>query len=354
MLCEVPTWRPFRLQFYCNGHNWLARQLDRNKIRYTQMDNTFTAMQDWAAGQALSDNWDPSQLHRKLDQFSDRYCPILKQIEESYHWSLDQAEYATDIVFRRQADLQAIYGQLIRTAIHTVKPDDIATFLGKKLNGNYQDEMGNRYNVRIEGTRVRHSMGMASIKMYDKFGQILRIETTAKDISFLKHYREVEQRNGESVMKFAPMKKTIYSLGALREVLGAANRRYLEFLSAIDDPSNGIDKLNKITRTVHEQARSYRGFNFFDPNDEALFLALARGEFTISGVQNKALRARFPQYTSGQISRILRRLRTHGLIKKASHCYKYYLTVRGKQVVALGRKLKELVIIPQLAAPPYR
>jgi len=235
-----------------------------------------------------------------------------------------------------------------------VKPDDIATFLVKKLHGNYQDEMGNRYNVRIEGTRVRHSMGMASIKMYDKFGQILRIETTAKDISFFKHYREVEQRNGEAVMKFAPMKKTIYSLGALRELLSAANRRYLEFLSAIDDPSNGIDKLNKITRTIHEEARSYRGFNFFDQDDEALFLALMRGEFTISGVQNKALRARFPQYNSGQMSRILRRLRTHGLIKKASHCYKYYLTVLGKQVVALGLKLKELVIIPQLAAAPSR
>ena len=79
--------------------------------------------------------------------------------------------------------------------------------------------MGNRYNVRIEGTRVRHSMGMASIKMYDKFGHILRIETTVKDVSFFKHYREVEQRHGEAVMKFAPMQKTIYSLGALREVL---------------------------------------------------------------------------------------------------------------------------------------
>jgi hypothetical protein len=350
---RVPTWCPFRLQFYCNGHNWLARQLDRKKIRYTQLDNAFTGMEDWAAAQALADSWDPSSLHRK-DEFAQRFCPLLKQIEESYHWSLDEAEYATDIVFRRQADLQAIYGQLIRTAIHTVKPDDVATFLGKKLSGNYQDEMGNRYNVRIEGTRVRHSMGMASIKMYDKFGQIFRIETTAKDIPFFKHYREVEQRNGESVMKFAPMKKTIYSLGALREALGAANRRYLEFLSAIDDPSNGIDKLHKITRTVHEEARSYRGFNFFDQDDEALFLALARGEFTVSGVQNKALRARFPRYNSGQMSRILRRLRTHRLIKKASHCYKYYLTVLGKQVVALGLKLKELVIIPELATAPSR
>ena len=346
---RVPTWCPFRLQFYCNGHNWLARQLDRKKISYALMDNAFVRIDDFEAAQQLADGWEPARLHRKLDDFAQRYCPILKQIEESYHWSLDEAEYATDIVFQRQADLQAIYGNLIRTAIHTVKPDDIATFLGKKLHGNYQDEMGNRYNVRMEGTRVRHSMGMASIKMYDKFGHILRIETTTKDISFFKHYREVEQRNGEAVMKFAPMKKTIYSLGPLRELLLAANRRYLEFLSAIDDPRNGIDKLNKITRTVHEEARAYRGFNFFDQDDEALFLALARGEFTIRGVQNKALRARFPQYNSGQMSRILRRLRTHGLIKKASHCYKYYMTVLGKQAVALGLKLKQLVIIPELA-----
>jgi hypothetical protein len=347
---RVPTWCPFRLQFYCNGHNWLARQLDRRKIAYTMLDNAFTAIQDWDRAQQLADSWDASRLHRKLDEFAERYCPILKQIEQSYHWSLDVAEYATDIVFRRQADLQAIYGNLIRTAIHTVKPDDIATFLGKKLNGNYQGEMGNRYNVRIQGTRVRHSMGQTSIKMYDKFGQILRIETTANDISFFKHYREVEQRSGKTAMKFAPLKKTIYSLGALRESLLAANRRYLEFLSAIDDPSNGIDKLNKITRTVHEQARSYSGFNFFDLQDEALFLALARGEFTISGVQNKALRARFPQYSSGQMSRILRRLRVHGLVKKASHCYKYYLTALGKQAIATGLKLKELIIIPALAA----
>jgi hypothetical protein len=259
------------LQFYCNGHNWLARQLDRKKIGYKLLDNAFAAVQDWVAAQEISNQWDAARLHRKLDEFADHYCPILKQIEETYHWSLEEAEYATDIVFHRQADLQTIYGNLIRTAIHTVKPDDIATFLGKKLNGNYQDEMGNRYNVRIEGTRVRHSMGMVSIKMYDKFGQILRIEATTKDVSFFKHYREVEQRNGEAVMKFAPLKKTIYSLGPLRELLSAANRRHLEFLSAIDDPSNGIHKLNRITAPVHEDARSYRGFNFFD-NQCALHL----------------------------------------------------------------------------------
>ena len=67
---RVPTWCPFRLQFYCNGHNWLARQLERKKIRYTLLDNAFTALEDCAAGQALADSWDPSFLHRKLDEFA--------------------------------------------------------------------------------------------------------------------------------------------------------------------------------------------------------------------------------------------------------------------------------------------
>ena len=105
---RVPTWCPFRLQFYCNGHNWLARQLDGKTIRYTLLDNAFTRIEDFAAAQLLADSWEPSRLHRKLDEFAQRYCPLLKQIEESYHWSLDEAEYATDIVFHRQADLQAI------------------------------------------------------------------------------------------------------------------------------------------------------------------------------------------------------------------------------------------------------
>src|SRR5438445_13802736 len=80
---------------------------------------------------------------------------------------LDQVEFATDVVSHRQSDLQAIYERLTRTAIHTVKPDNIATFVGRKLNGNYQDEMGNRFHTRIEGPRIKHTMRQASTQMYD-------------------------------------------------------------------------------------------------------------------------------------------------------------------------------------------
>jgi len=349
---RVPTWCPFRLQFYCNGHSYLARQLTKRKIEFRVLDNAFGWIADFDRAQKLADNFSVEMVHRKLDEFAERYCPVIRQFGLSYHWSLDQVEFATDVVFSRQADLQAIYDRLTRAAIHTVKPDNITTFLGRKLNGNYQDEMGNRFNTRIQGTRIKHTMGPVSIKMYDKFRLILRIETTVADVSFFKHYREVEHKDGTRSMAWAEMKKSIYSLAPLRELLLAANRRYLEFISAIEDDKAGADRLNKISQPVKENDRNYSGFNFFDPQDEELFQSLASGEFNISGFQNKHLRRRLSHRSSGQISRTMKRLRIHGLIKKIGHTYKYYLTALGKQVITLGMKLKELYIIPALSAQP--
>jgi hypothetical protein len=260
-----------------------------------------------------------------------------------------QIEYATDIIFKRRQDLQQVYDHLTRTAIHCVKADNIATFLGRRLHPNYQDEMGNTFSTRIEGTRIKHTMGKASIKMYDKFGFILRIETTANDVSFFKHYRTVEHRDGTTSKKLAQMKKGIYSIGPLKKLLFDSNRRYLQFISDLADPSAGVKKLEKVTATVVENHRPYKGFNFFDGDDQKVFLSIASGEFTISGFQNKHLREKIKEKNTSQISRILKRLRTHGLIKKVAKTYKYYLTRFGSKVITMGLELRELYIIPELA-----
>jgi len=350
-LCHVrvPTWLPCRLQICFNGHNWLAGRLRKLGIDYRMADNAFSHVADWQRAQRIANGWEAKRIHVRLDEFARRCCPIYQDFASGYHWSVDQCEYATDIVFGKQADLQAIYQTLARTAIHTVKPDNIATFLGRKLSTQFEGEAGNRFNIRIEGTRIKHTMGPVSIKLYDKFGLILRIETTVNDLNFFKHYREVEHRDGSKETKWASMQKTIYSLPALRELLEAANRRYLEFLSAIEDPRAGRNKLDKLSQPVEQQGRRYSGFNLFDPDDENLLCSIVRGEFNISGLQNKTLRRHLPELNSGHASRLLKRLRSHGLIKKIGHTYKYYVTTFGKEVVTTALKLRELVIIPQLA-----
>lgn len=346
---RVPTWCPFRLQFYFNGHAWLANQLDQKGIAYQRLDNAFAHIADYDVANQLSAQFDPALLHRKLDTFAQRFCPVIERLNLSYQWSISEAEYATDLVFKQQSDLQAFYPPLVETLIHTVKPSDIATFLGRKLSGQYQGEMGNRFNVRHLGTRLKHVMGPVSLKMYDKFSLILRIEVTVNDVSFFQQYREVQHRDGQTEMKYAPMKKTIYSLPPLAELLRAATRRYLEFLSAIATPAVGVQRLNRLSETQVENAHRYTGFNLLAESDTAILRALVSGEFSISGLTSRALRARLPHKTRGQISRLLKRLQVHGLLKKIGRHYKYYLTVLGREVATTVLKLRELVVIPALA-----
>ncbi len=102
------------------------------------------------------------------------------------------------------------------------------------------------------------------------------------------------------------MQKTIYSLPALRQLLQVANRRYLEFHSTLEDPRNGRNKLNKLSQPVRHEDRSYPGFNFFDASDDELFRTLTKGEFNVSGMQNKTLR-RLSGKTGAQVSQLLKK-----------------------------------------------
>lgn len=345
---RVPTWAPFRLQFYCNGHNILARQLERQEVGYKMRDNAFIQLEDPLLAQQLANRMTPEFLHETLDKVVCAYCPVVRHFHSGYHWSLMQVEYATDIAFKRQSELQPIYEELIRTAVHSVKPEQVATFLGRKLTEGFDDELGNDFHTRIMGTRIKHYMAEAAIKMYDKHGIVLRIETTTNNVSFFKHYRKVVHRDGTESYKFASFKKSIYSLSELAQVMGDANRRYIEFLAAIDDPTNGIKDIEKIARPVKADDRTYRGFNLFLGDDLDLFQVIIRGEFNISGFRNSDLKKLMKNKTSQQISALIRRLRKHGLIKKVARNYKYYLTSLGRRVTAVALKLREMFIIPSL------
>jgi len=128
----------------------------------------------------------------------------------------------------------------------------------------------------------------------------------------------------------------------------AANQRYLAFLSDLDDPTVGMQALRKLATPAQAHGRTYQGYNFFHPDAQHLFETLLRGEVTISGWRNRALRPILHK-TVSQASSGLKRLRVHGLIKPIGRTYKYYLTRLGRTVLSMSLKLKELVVLPTLA-----
>lgn len=347
---RVPTWCPCRLQVYFNGHNWLERQLIKKRIPYKMKDNAFVEIADFNKAQQIVDSFKVKELSEFLNRSAKQFCPVVHARGLSYNWTIVQAEYATDIVFGDTSALKPLYERLVRTAIHTVKPGDIATFLSKRLTSRTSAEVGNRFSTRIEGTRIKHTFGALSVKMYDKFGSVLRIEATVNDASLFSCYRTVVHRNGERSRCVAPLRKSIFSLPSLAECMSDTNKRYEMFISSFDDITAGIKKLEKLSAPVEDNCRNYRGFNMFDKHDHRVLQTIAQGDFVPKGFRNKDLRSRLGGSLSNQAtSRLIRRLRLHGIVKKASHSYNYYLTSFGREVTTTGLALKELFITPRLA-----
>ncbi|MCB9266032.1 MAG: MarR family transcriptional regulator [Lewinellaceae bacterium] len=348
---RVPTWCPFQLQFYFNAHNWLARQLDKAGIGYELRDNAFVHIADYEKAQQLAGQLDVRQLHKRIDHYASQYCPVAQQLcHIGYHWSIMQLEYATDIIFKDDKTLAPVYDEIIKNVMHTVTPDDVARFLGRKyLHGKNNLELTTAYKQsRQEMRRLKHQMGACSVKIYDKFGQVLRIETTTNNTSEFYHYRSVGHRDGTTTSKVAPVKKSIYSLKALIPIMRGCNNRYAKYIAAFDAPIAGKKRLDKITKSTKVNQRTYRGFNFFDNEDENLLRIIAKPNFIIKGFRNKDLRKFLTHKSTGQVSRIIKRLFVKGLIKKVNHTYRYYLTTLGLKVITTALKVKELFVVQEL------
>lgn len=346
---KIPTVAPFALGFYFNGHGLLETKLNNSNISFIKQENAFLSISDFDVAQKLSNEIEVKKIHTVLDGCVRRYCPFPEDWNIHYQWSLSEVEFSYDIIFKDADTLKPIYDNIITTAMHTITPENIANYLGKRFSFQFEGEAGSRYNKRILGTRIKHQLGDTSVKIYDKFGSVLRIEVTSRNVSEMRVFRDVHKRDGTTEAKVAPVKKSIYSLFDLTTLFTRACLRYLEAISAFNDPTDGLKKLDKAVETVVDNGRKYKGFNFFSKEDKDILLAVANPKFNIDGMRNKHLRRLLPGKDQRQISRLLKRLRVHGLIDKVRGTFKYRLTELGKLVITAGFKFINMSLIQELA-----
>jgi hypothetical protein len=86
----------------------------------------------------------------KPDPWATQCCPVSEVFGQSYHWSLMQVEYATDLAFRSTTTLGPLYEQLVRQSVLSVKAERVATFLGRQITPLLAQEVGSQFSTRIE------------------------------------------------------------------------------------------------------------------------------------------------------------------------------------------------------------
>ena len=348
---RVPTWLPLRLQVYFNGHSWLANRLNTAGISYQLADNALSQCGDWKGAQELADSLDPRELHDKLKELTRMCCPVSSQFPNGYHWCLTQVEYAQDLVFKERASVDRLFEELARQALLTIKAEDVARFLGKRLPMSHDTQVTSHLGRRYAGLRLKHSFGPASVKLYNRPGGILRLEMTTYDVSFFKHYRQVVHQDKTKEQCLAAMKKSIYSLRDLAQLMQAGVKRYSQWLASLREHTAGQQEATRLGRPAHDQqGRSYRGFNPFLEEDESVLQTVLRGEHALSGLTARRLRSLLGGWSRGRISRLLKRFRLHGLLRKIGHTYVYHLTPLARRVVTAVLDIKNNMMVPQLAA----
>jgi hypothetical protein len=342
MHIRLQSWFPFQIQVYVNGREYLSRYLNQQGVAYERYDNCFTRIDDLAAAQAFCEKFAHFEWPPVLNALAERVNPVLKVIQEagfgSYYWVADQAEIATDVMFKDRASLEAVLPDLFEHAILKTACQDTLRFLGRKLHGNFKGEATTSLKKRPEGWRAKHTMKRNSLKLYDK-ASVLRVETTINNPSEFKICRQTEA----GLLRWAPMRKGVSNLYRYAEVGLQANQRYLEHLAQAKLKSKAIPHLDDLCRSHLQDGKRCARFNPLLAADRHLFAAVISGEFALTGFRNRDLCAKLysqpatsnkeAKQRCTRMSRRIAKLRGHGLIAKVKDARLYRITKLGSQVL---------------------
>ncbi len=345
MHVRLQTWAPFTCQVYANGHDYVARQLQKKGFAFEQVDNAFVQLADPAAAQRCADRFAKLPWPKILERYARQVNPLLHAELKglSHYWVIDQAEYATDVCFASKHALAALFGRLLAFALLTFSPKKIFCYLGRKWHERFDGEVQTHYkSVREPGACIKHFMKRNWLKMYDKLGLLVRVETVINQPGEFKVLRDCQHRDGTTSLGWFAMCKGVGNMHHYQSHALACNQRYLEALAAVDDPTPGYDDLKKLTEPQRHQGRSYAGFNPAREEEVRLFAAVLAGDHIAQGFRNQDIRAALytesakdplRQRQSAAVGRVLKRLQVRGLVVKVPRSRRWRVTDLGRRVM---------------------
>ena len=353
---RIQSWFPFSIQVCLNGREWLARQMQRVGMKYVRQANCFPWVQGWEQAQRLLDgqlrtNW-PKWLGQIARELNPVHLQMFRHFPVSYYWTTYQSEWAIDVVFQQAGVLRRLYPRLVHYGISTLGSSDVLRYLGRPVRRDgevpksFRGEVSSDLKWREEGMRIKHSVNGNSVKRYDKaftaVGSVLRAETTIHHGGEFRVYRRKEG-DSQGKKSWRVLRGGVADLHRRAEISERAAERYLDALAGVDEQTTLQELLERLGQPKQWKGRRVRALRPLG-DDRPLLELICRGEFTLSGFRNRELQKFFfaepaqdlreARRRSAWVSRKLRLLRAHGIIRKVPGTYRYQLTETGRNTIA--------------------
>ncbi len=349
---RLQSWFPFTMHVGLNGRDWLARQMTKAGLDYRQKDNCFTWVEDWEAAQRLLDEQLTTDWASLLDGWAAESHPWLSRLvvpPVPYYWSVQEGEYATDIAFRTPEDLRRLYPRLVQYTTGPLQSTDVLRFFGYRVTKSGEPrrdlagEVVTTIKELVEGTCVKHRVLQNGLKMYDKFGQVLRLENLLINVRDFKVFR-MREGSTDGPMEYLRLRKGVADMHRRAEVGAKINERAMRRPWPRWRMRPRWENWRDLGQPTTWKGRSVRALNPLAPADVELLEAINRGEFLLNGFRNRNLRALLfadaasaspeeAKRQSGKVTRLLRLLRAHGVITKVSKTHRYQVSAEGRSKV---------------------
>lgn len=349
MNIRLQTWFPYHIQIAMNGREWLRRSLERAGMDFVVRRNKFVHIEDYARAQSLLDCQLDTRWKRMLDGFLPNAFPAQRTIlgpHLSYYWTLWESEWATDFIFRSPQDIAPIADSLLRHAFMTGTGERVLRYLDRplKIDGTPRADMNHEVTSRLldfhDGLRVRHWVDTNSVKGYNELN-VFRAEMTMNQPGMFRVHRHTQGQEQRLPKRLLPLRKGVADIVLRTQVSQEINKRFLDNIAAAQCETPVRDLFDEVVKAFTKEGRHVRAL---DPTgkDRSLLQALHDPAFCISGLSNMDLRAKLSNKTgynhmtekqlSAKISRQLRLLRDHGLIRKLPRQRRYIITPKGREL----------------------
>ena len=350
MNIRLQTWFPYHIQICLNGREWLRRSLEKNGIEFVVKGNKFLHIADYKLAQRLMDKQLDTRFTELLTGFLPIVFPMMPDILGpylAYYWTLWQSEWATDIIFDSPDKLTSIMDSLLRHAHMTGTSSRVLRYLDRPLTkadkpyANSNTDVITRVGEFNDGLRIRHWTDKNSVKLYNE-QNVLRIETTINDPGKFKVFRHKQGQSSDEPKQRLPLRKGVMDIPLRAIISQDVNNRFSDDLATLHDKLPVGKYIEDINHHVIRQGRRFRAL---DPTgkDLELLRALSDPAYRIAGLTNKMLRqslantkfgtGRTDKQLSGKVSRHLRLLRSHGLIRKIPRQNRYQVTLKGVRLL---------------------
>jgi hypothetical protein len=346
---RLQTWFPYGIQIALNGREWLRRSLDRQGVEYVVHGNKFLHIDDYVTAQKQLNLQTDARWTALLNGFLPDVFPSMSQTLGpgfGYYWTLWQSEWATDYIFDRPATLQPMMDSLLRHALATGTCDRILRYMGRPVDTQGQPhpmaepEVMTRAAVWHDGMRIRHWVDENSIKLYNEHN-VLRAEMTMNNPAMFRVWRRKEGQSKSDKKTRRSLRKGIADIPLRAQVANDVNDGFMKHMATLrnDTPLNQL--FDSLTHPFTLQGRRVRALDIVG-KDRELLLALADPLHAVCGITNRLLqktlhaspwaKGHTSKALSARISRHLRLLRDHGLLRKVPNQRKYMLTDTGRSL----------------------